>query len=1158
MDLRLIVNNFVPQPDEWDIEEVELSEGSAYYNMRLEVVPSDSFNEALLVSDTLVNFRSLFTWLVSNYSYDRMRVYFQQRDTYEITRVNVGGIPTGTLRLNRATVMQQQIRNQAQIDAFATAVYNQLLAMSEYYSDELLGGFVIIIDLHVNEQFGACGNGAFPAYFPAEFNRDTLYNPAGGNCFLKCVYRHFVGDAPANDAVCFDYARARNIPLDTETMLHDRLADAVCAATNVRVVIVDCMLNVKYYVGTFDETMVLMLSGRHYYYVYDLGTLVKSRWGENCYICFRCGQAVGHTDHPCRGQQVPQQARRHECVNYSQECGKCNKVFTSKQQKHYHMKESRSCRNERCEGCGMSKFFSQACYNYHVKNCKAYEAARGKNIHCAGCGKRYYAGRGTHECFFPRLLMPEEVKYPDGIYVFDFESMFSEADERGARAHTVNYVVVKKLFDDDFMRHMRTLEEFVDWLNCMSDCKALILAHNFRGYDGRLLLAELLRTDKEDRTVENFVTVGTKLNSFRWGSLQFADSLLHIAQPLDQFPKIFGLADIECKGFFPYEFNVAENQNYRGPIPAVEVFRPEKMSEKRRDAFLRWHAEWATSDEPYNFNNEMVKYCELDVEIMKRGLEVYITSAQSACEGLNPLDSFTVASAAYRIWRTLHMPENVLSYYGPSFHENARCALRGGRTDVRCLYRAWTPEQVFVEKRYGVYADVQSMYPHIQMTKPLPVGHPVRLDTPKREDFAGKLGIMKCSLVPPPTFQFHPAICVRDDESGRLVAPLHRGKLANIFITTTEFEQAMRQGYTVSSIKFVDVYKESTELFKSYIRTFLKIKVEKSQDYPGDVKFRQLYDMYRERCGIELEAANFENNPGLKQIAKLYLNSLWGKLCERAKFERTEHLDWASFIDREEQEEMGFFEPSLKLRFGNKWLVRGVNKTFNRENDERENRKKTSPAIGAFITMYGRTMLLEQMERLGKRALYHDTDSIVYERQEGAYNIPLGKCLGDWEDELKGRPMIEFVALAPKSYSYRYLDEPVPDYSAGPYWEWEGQRYPVREVTKIKGVRQCFETSTIIDFDAMKALVDKTRNKITTEQVLFSFNIREMTMSTRDIEKDTSFCYGKGIVGTDYHTYPPGTDQYAGGEGTSWEHGAPLVVTASGAATTSQDFQSLQ
>ena len=70
------------------------------------------------------------------------------------------------------------------------------------------------------------------------------------------------------------------------------------------------------------------------------------------------------------------------------------------------------------------------------------------------------------------------------------------------------------------------------------------------------------------------------------------------------------------------------------------------------------------------------------------------------------------------------------------------------------------------------------------------------------------------------------------------------------------------------------------DLFKEYIKKFLKIKIE-SSGYPPEVtteaeknSFRNLYE---QKYGIILDDKNMIFNPGMRHIAKLALNSLWGK-----------------------------------------------------------------------------------------------------------------------------------------------------------------------------------------------------------------------------------------------------------------------------------------
>ncbi len=73
-------------------------------------------------------------------------------------------------------------------------------------------------------------------------------------------------------------------------------------------------------------------------------------------------------------------------------------------------------------------------------------------------------------------------------------------------------------------------------------------------------------------------------------------------------------------------------------------------------------------------------------------------------------------------------------------------------------------------------------------------------------------------------------------------------------------------------------------LFVEYINTILKLK-QQASDWPKwctsqDDKDKYLTD-YMDHQGIELDPENIETNPGLRNLAKLMLNSLWGKWGQR-------------------------------------------------------------------------------------------------------------------------------------------------------------------------------------------------------------------------------------------------------------------------------------
>ena len=94
--------------------------------------------------------------------------------------------------------------------------------------------------------------------------------------------------------------------------------------------------------------------------------------------------------------------------------------------------------------------------------------------------------------------------------------------------------------------------------------------------------------------------------------------------------------------------------------------------------------------------------------------------------------------------------------------------------------------------------------------------------------------------------------------------------------------KAIEKGYQILKIHEVWHFpKHTDQLFKGYVDTFLKIKQEAS-GYPKDCateEQKQAYvDEYYEHEGIRLDPEKIEYNPGLRSLAKLMLNSLWGML----------------------------------------------------------------------------------------------------------------------------------------------------------------------------------------------------------------------------------------------------------------------------------------
>ena len=141
--------------------------------------------------------------------------------------------------------------------------------------------------------------------------------------------------------------------------------------------------------------------------------------------------------------------------------------------------------------------------------------------------------------------------------------------------------------------------------------------------------------------------------------IRFIDPLSLFQMPLSAFPKTFGLTELR-KGYFPHKFNIPENQEYVGSIPAIDYYMPETMSPKGRQEFETWHQEQRDND-VVDFQKELVAYCESDVRLLKEGCLTFKRLFE-AKTGFNPFEHMTIASACNRDQRMNRMiPDSLAS-----------------------------------------------------------------------------------------------------------------------------------------------------------------------------------------------------------------------------------------------------------------------------------------------------------------------------------------------------------------------------------------------------------------------------------------------------------------------------------------------------------------
>ncbi|XP_055781116.1 uncharacterized protein LOC129857164 [Salvelinus fontinalis] len=266
-----------------------------------------------------------------------------------------------------------------------------------------------------------------------------------------------------------------------------------------------------------------------------------------------------------------------------------------------------------------------------------------------------------------------------------------------------------------------------------------------------------------------------------------------------------------------------------------------------------------------------------------------------------------------------------------------------------------------------------------------------------------------------------------------------------------EFSKALEMGYRVAKIfEVLNFSRKSDTLFKEYIKTFLRCK-QMASGYPALVTDQESKDKYiqdyHDREGILLDPDRIEVNKTKRNVSKLYLNSLWGKLSQRCNMITMsiikDHKEFWEFVSSDQYEisHFSFLSQDIALvqwRCNKKWVLPQCN---------------VNVFLAAFTTAYGRLELYALMEQLQRRVLYHDTDYVVYVSKQGDWKPPISNYLGGLTSDLKdGDHITEWSSCGPKSYAFRTKDNHV--------------------VLKAKGVAQNYENARRVNLESITRLVE--------------------------------------------------------------------------------------
>ena len=375
----------------------------------------------------------------------------------------------------------------------------------------------------------------------------------------------------------------------------------------------------------------------------------------------------------------------------------------------------------RCPDC-RRLFQSQACFDNHkTKTGKQRKTICESVWNCKKCGqkvietKRSHVCPGTkkcrcckaivgpdHDCYIPTYEPPDR-KQPEVPFIFfDFECRFDSGE------HIPNFCVAQRACGDCMCKSVKapceyceevnearqmtfrgenTLQQFCTWLFLPTHRGSTVIAHNAQGYDAQFILRYVVT---QGTAKPQLIMNGSKIIQLRVHGIRMIDSLSFLSMPLSYFPNTFGLTEL-AKGWFPFYANTLAYQDYVGPYLPLHFYKPDSMKPERREEFLTWYNE--RKGDVFDFQKEMEKYCQSDVDILRRGCGEFRQQLLES-DQIDPFtEATTLAQVCNKAWRKNSMPPHSLAVISDAGYPNkTRYSMKG----IRWLQMMAVTEEIHI------------------------------------------------------------------------------------------------------------------------------------------------------------------------------------------------------------------------------------------------------------------------------------------------------------------------------------------------------------------------------------------------------------------------------------------------------------------------------
>lgn len=324
----------------------------------------------------------------------------------------------------------------------------------------------------------------------------------------------------------------------------------------------------------------------------------------------------------------------------------------------------------------------------------------------------------------------------------------------------------------------------------------------------------------------------------------------------------------------------------------------------------------------YIMDENEKKYLKNDVEIAARALNTFFDQG---------LDKMTIGANALEFYKNQIGEKKFKRLFPiPAYDQDIRQSYKGGWTFLNPKYKGRAV-------RKGLVLDINSLYPYVMREKPLPYGEGIFFNGKYVEDKVYNLYIQML------TCQFEikeghlPTVQIKGTMSFVPTEYLTSSNGNDVTLCMTSVDlQLLFDHYNVYNVKYHSgwKFKSSKTLFREYVDYWANVKIQADRD----------------------------GNKGLRTIAKLYLNNLYGKFGKNPIV----------------QEKIPYMDENGVVKF------------------KLTEPQKTNPIyipVASFVTAWARDKTIRAAQANYHRFIYADTDSLHLEGRE----IPTGLEIDDFK-----------------------------------------------------------------------------------------------------------------------------------------------------------------